>query len=479
MHRLILLVPLIVLAAETALAQSSGRFHLVRSSSGSKGAPDGGRFVFDDPRTVFQAGKDRQVMVAFEWQGPAGRHRCEGAWKDPSGKTVYTSEAEVNSRSTRFGVYWGLSLPDTVATGTWLVEARVDGEPAGVHAFQVQGDPVAAAPVRRALALAELYQRGLSQTLTLRTLDAKGVELGKTSGFFVAPGLVSTSFAGINAARVIRLLLPDSRQLETSDVVSWNVRDDWAILRFAGAPAQPVQRGKDLPRVGDRCFFLDAQGDGARVIVETTVIGQSGAEFRLGEGTSQASLGSPVFDEYGEVVGALAGPGLPGATLLDIHALGTVQGMRGSRARWPAVATDSQAASKTLVEMEAAGLFVRPLAPTPHFVNGVLGTGIERQGRVPQAVNQKTRFSRSEGQCVPFVTWSPARKEDTTNHFELFDASNRRLAATEPRKAKLRPGESFVQYWEIDLASLQPGIYRVDVVMGPDPVWRTFFRVAD
>jgi len=123
----------LAVAAEPARAQSTGRFHLVRSASGSKGAPDGTRFIFEDPRTVFQAGKDRQVLVTFEWQGPAGRHHCEGAWKDPSGRTVFTSAADVNVPGTRFGVYWGLSLPDTVATGTWVIETRVDGEQAGAY----------------------------------------------------------------------------------------------------------------------------------------------------------------------------------------------------------------------------------------------------------------------------------------------------------------------------------------------------------
>ena len=481
MLRLIMLAPLLVLAAETALAQSSGRFHLVRSASGSKGAPDGGRFVLEDPRNVFQAGKDRQVMVTFEWQGPAGRHRCEGAWKDPSGKTVFTSEAQVDARGARFGVYWGLSLPDTVATGTWVVETRVDGELAGAHAFQVQSEPATVTPVRRPLAVAELYQRGLSQTLTLRALDATGAELGRTSGFFVAPDLVSTSFAGINAARAIRIVAPDSRQLETSEVVSWNRRDDWALLRFAGASAQPVERGKAPPRVGDRCFFLDSQGEGARVIVETTVIGQAGDELTLGDGASEASHGAPILDEYGDVVATLAGTGLLGATAIDANVLGSAyaRGGRGSRARALAPATDAQGASKTLLDMETAGLFVKPLARTSHSVYGVLATGIQRQGRIPSPVNQTVRFSRSDGQCIPFVTWNPARKEDTTNHFELFDENNRRLGASEPMKTRLRPGEPFAQYWEIALASLKPGIYRIDLVLGPDPVWRTFFRVTD
>jgi hypothetical protein len=39
--------------------------------------------------------------------------------------------------------------------------------------------------------------------------------------------------------------------------------------------------------------------------------------------------------------------------------------------------------------------------------------------------------------------------------------------------------EPFVQYWTIPLSGLTPAIYRVDVKLGPDPVWRTFFRVTE
>jgi hypothetical protein len=180
--------------------------------------------------------------------------------------------------------------------------------------------------------------------------------------------------------------------------------------------------------------LLDAQADGSRAIVETAVTGLSGSgELVISDFVGDANVGAPVLNEYGESVGT------------------------------------------------ATGEFVRRLAHTPHFVNGVLGAGVERQGpaRIPFPVDQRFRFSRREESCVAFVTWNPARKEDSTVAFDLFDEDNRRLAGTDPVKAKLRPGESFVQYWTVPLARLVPGIYRVDVILGPDPVWRTFFRVTE
>jgi hypothetical protein len=80
---------------------------------------------------------------------------------------------------------------------------------------------------------------------------------------------------------------------------------------------------------------------------------------------------------------------------------------------------------------------------------------------------------------VVFLTWVPAKKEDATTAFELFDADNRKLAASEPKRTRLREGESFVQYWGVPLATLKAGIHRVDVLIGVNPVWRTFFVVTD
>jgi hypothetical protein len=476
----VLLVLLTSLVAAPASAESSGRFQLVRSASGSRGRPENGRFLIEDPRVAFQAGKDRQVLVLFEWQGPSGHHRCQGRWKDPTGNVVYTSESNVDARGPRFGVYWGLSLPDTVATGTWVVEALVDGEPAGVHALQILKEAGAAdVATRRALSLAELYQRGLRDTLTL---DVTGAGRHFTSGYFVSPELVATSLAGINAADTVRLVTPDGRALETREIAGWNVHEDWALLRFAGAGGRPPSRAPQEPEVGDRMYFLDFQGGSERVIIETTLIGRSAdGDLRLADVASEAGHGAPVFNEYGEMVAVLAGSGVLGAGVLDMVGLseaGYGIQTRGSRAR-PAVSASAAKVPRTLEELEQSGVFVRPVVQTPHAVIGILGTRLEQRGAIPVAGNQRFRFSRSDRQCVVFVTWSPARKEDAIDHFELYDRDNRRIGGTDPKKLRLRTGRPFVQYWKIPLDPLKPGLYRVDVVLGTDPVWRSFFRLAD
>jgi len=93
------------------------QFQFVRSASGSKGTPSGGRFSMEDPRTVFYVPEDRQVIVYMEWEGSPGKHHIEGFWKDPDGKVVTLSDFEYEAKDKRFGAFWTLSLADTTPIG--------------------------------------------------------------------------------------------------------------------------------------------------------------------------------------------------------------------------------------------------------------------------------------------------------------------------------------------------------------------------
>ena len=108
-----------------------------------------------------------------------------------------------------------------------------------------------------------------------------------------------------------------------------------------------------------------------------------------------------------------------------------------------------------------------------------MGTGVERQNGIPVASDQRFRFGPADPRCVVFMTWVPSTKEDAASVFELYDEDNRRLMASEERKLKMRSGQTFVQWWEIALSGLKPGLYRVDATKAGEPVWRTFFRLTD
>jgi hypothetical protein len=99
----------------------------------------------------------------------------------------------------------------------------------------------------------------------------------------------------------------------------------------------------------------------------------------------------------------------------------------------------------------------------------IFHAGQDRQVQRQCSSDSGSRRSRSS---------SPGRSGSEC-HFELFDEEGRLRGSSKPRKLRLRQGESFVQGWEIDLAALKAGVYRVDVVAGTAPLWRSFFRMID
>jgi hypothetical protein len=132
-----------LLRAQAAGGVQAGEsnFRVVRSVSGTRGAQQGGRYVIEDPRTVFYVPDDKQVIVYFEWDGSLGKHHFEGYWKSPEGKTVVISDFDYEAREKRFGAYWSLNLSDGMPVGLWTLEAHVDGEVTGAHSFQIVAAP--------------------------------------------------------------------------------------------------------------------------------------------------------------------------------------------------------------------------------------------------------------------------------------------------------------------------------------------------
>lgn len=140
------LAPIAALAALGAPLSPAGAapaedpIRLLRSGSGTRQTQRDGRFDVEDPRTAFTLPQDRQVLVFFEWDDvPPGRREFEGRWKDPSGEVVLVSPVTQQVSTRRFAVYWTLTLPETAASGRWMLEAIIDGRPAGSHPFEVRG----------------------------------------------------------------------------------------------------------------------------------------------------------------------------------------------------------------------------------------------------------------------------------------------------------------------------------------------------
>ena len=465
------------------------RFHLIRSVSGTKIHDESGRFAIDDPRTIFYIPADQQVVVYFTWEGPAGSHHFEGIWKDPAGKAVLISGFDYVADQTRFGGYFKMLLTEAPAPGTWTLEARVDGESAGSHTFQIMaaGRPAEATSTRHILTRSDIYNRTMAATVAIENLDQKGARRFVGSGFLIAPGQILTAFEVIESATKVRIRT-QGNLVEANEVVAWNRRQDWVILK-AAVDGPPLPKATMPLGVTDRCFFLDAAAENNRVLTETFQIGTrdlgaAGQRLNIGETFDRRTIGSPLLNDYGEVIGiiggSLLGGAFPGDSVYSSHnaLLGAVS--RGGLTIPINLIDESAGGPSSIAQLSATGQFMPTLTTTQDALSGSLSRGLNRKADPPRVVEEKYEFARGDGQAVVFISWLPEQKRKGVPALHLFNLDNRLIFESAGKK-KITVNTDRLSYsvWELNISTLPPGIYRIDVLLDVDTVWRTFFRVVE
>src|SRR5512141_842093 len=99
-------------------------------------------------------------------------------------------------------------LTESPAPGVWTLDARIDGESAGSHTFEViaAARPDDAMPTRHILTRAEIYNRVLVATVAVENVDIKGTRRFVGSGFLIAPGRILTAYEVIESASKVRIV---------------------------------------------------------------------------------------------------------------------------------------------------------------------------------------------------------------------------------------------------------------------------------
>ena len=420
------------------------------------------------------------MIVLFEWEGSPGLHRCEARWKDPSGKVVLVSPPiDHQATSRRFSIYWTLALPEALPGGLWAVETTVDGVAAGTHVFEIAGQP-ATAPT---LSQAELFQRASAAVATVESYAAGGAPLGQGPAVALDDEHVVTRFSLIDGAELIRLRAATGATLESREVGGWNRRGGWAVLRFPNHGLTTLKRSAASLGVGERCFVLDSGEDGSRMITEAAVVGQEAPPSSLARLSLGLAPASPVLDGKAELLGIVAEPGLEdrvGAVWLTAGLRASTYNPRGSAVLPIGRLPETHGTRATLADLEARGEFMKPLSPDQkHVISGIFAANVTRGGAVPMPQDQRTTFSRREGQVSLFIQWNPQGKQDSVTRLEIFDSDYRPVVKGTPDKVKLRPGNLFFQTWTLGVGQLPAGVYRVDVLLGDGPVWRGYIKLTD
>lgn len=477
-------------AQSGGVAASEVRYRVLRSLSGPKGTVQGGRFIMEDPRTVFYIPEDKQVTVYFDWEGPTGHHQFEALWRNPAGKVTVISNFAYEAHNRRFGGYWTLLLNESTETGLWTLEARIDGEAAGSYSFQIlatlRPPGSEGPPPRIPLAHAEIYKRAVSASVSVEAMDENGEKFNVGQGFFLGDGAIVTAFEVIDGAHKLRMVLSDGRVFETDSVLASNRWQDWAVLAAAPDPPLKLARAPAAPAVGDRVYAVDVASVGSRTILDLDVVGnnkfgRAGERLNITNSVSPAGMGGPLLNEYGEVLGLMGGSLVPGAgwtsAQFNYINLSLYSAIRGGLAVPISLVSLQGSKPATLAELHQAGMMIQRLKPGDGTYYGNLNRAAA--GSVAGPIDNKNEFRAREKQCAVRLIVRSGEKSKSTVTLRIFDADNQQLAESAPLKANFRPDESRIFDWKFQIANLPPGFYRVDAYVDVNPVWRTFFRITE
>lgn len=479
-----------------AAATSGTPYHVARSIAGAAGHEDNNKFVMDDPRSLFNAGKDSKVIVYFEWEGPLGPHHFEGLWKSPEGKIVLISDFRYEAKSLHYSGYWTMLLSEGTPSGEWNLEARIDGEPAGTLSFVITGSPVAhAPPPPQPLGLADLYRKATDATVTLEKLTPDGASVDKSSGFWVGDGQILTAFESIDGAASLRISLPSGGQATTDQVIAWNRWQDWAVLKVDANPKSFLKRTSNpAPNVGDRCSFLEWSAVGFKLtdgsITGTNSFPRAGARLLVASGVTPQSIGGALLDEFGNYVGVIGGSIVPSANPIRILYLLNDSGNPNATLDFDTTGLavplsllpnlPLSTAPTSLGELsnrgEFAALLVKSNSVQYMMVTNAVG---KDSGNIPLPRNSKQIFSKRETKASVYVNWQTTTKEKVMCGLRFFSADNKQIGSSKQQQVSLAPGKYVSTTWDFPLAQLSPGIYRVDLLINDKTSWREFIRVTD
>ncbi len=476
---LLVVVP-VTARAQTPAAQPPVPVHVLKISAGPAGKEADGAFLLTEERTIFSRSDDREVIVLFQWEGAAGAHKLAAQWRSPDGNLGSTSSVDYVAKDRRFGVYWRLPISPVMPLGSWSIETTVDGQPAGRLSFEIKDERVVAAVVKRPLSQSELYERLSQSFVVIERIGARGRQLEGAAGLAVS-GRVYTSLAAIDSAEAVYGVTADGKRLPLTDVVGLNRRQDWTVL--AGVPASGEPLGvaaADGVKVGDRVFSMEGGAVGSRVLVEGTLTGQSespsaGRRMLITLLTGPGTIGAPVVNEYGELIGIIGGVGMPGATRLIELLRARAETRALTLIPLNLIRFNPDQPGQSIATLLQKGELVAPLVGEEHVVSGGFAKAIGKAQTV-QAIDQREQFSSQDKTFVTYVSWNPQVRVRGQGMIRVFDIDNRPVAESAPGKVDVRKGQFVLSSWTIPVPA--PGTYRVETLLDGKPFWRGFVRIT-
>jgi S1-C subfamily serine protease len=466
-------------------AFAASPIRLLQSLSGPSGKTIGADFVLDEARNRFVFPKDNALVVYFKWEAPAGDHVLTGVWKQPDGRTSSISpDVKIQTTTTALSCYWIFSLTPELPNGVWTLEVRIDGQPAGSHAFEIAGMDTRA----RQLTVDQIFKTIGTSLVWIRKLDERGHRSDATTGFIIQSDTIATAFQSIDSASELEIEFSDGRKVRTKEVLAASRTGDWAILRAdtASLPAVLLGDPKEIS-VGERLAAFNVDSN-ARVIGVVDVGGQStvpgyGVRIQIEPAVSSEAVGGPLVGTSGRVLGILGGSLTQGAKIEP-------RAIKASPGLWTLIGTINSATAisevppspkgqvKSLDQLAREGVLTPAIAAMPEFAYGGTAASVPKRATDPSPPDS-SEFSRREPFVNVYSVWQRKAKLSRGQiSVSICDAENHVRGTVPPKKITLRDEPTRVSFAFVP-ASLLPGIYRIDVLWDGRPAWRTFIRISE
>jgi len=464
---------------------------MTRSLSGPSGKLVGQKFVLDEVRNRFVFPQDSALTVYFEFEAPKGDYTLTAYWKDPQGRTAGISpDIRMQTDTEQLNCYWVFMIDQHRASGVWTVEVRVNGEPAGSHAFELAvpappREPAAQAPAEPTLD--EIYRAAGRSLVWVHKFDANGKRIDSTSGFVAGPGAVLTAFQSIDMAASLEVEFADGTRSATDKVLASHRLQDWALVGAETRSVPPLETGKSADAVIGQQGIVFGIGAGAmRTIGAVDITGRGktpgfGERIHINPQLPPTAIGSPLLDRFGKAIGVIGGSTMPG-TWTDHRSWSIEAVVLSPRSGVMSVTPIDGVSLKpayppsTLREMLESGMLTPPVTKAPVFNFGALTDKISAD----LSYISKSQFQKKGPEVVVYTIWEGTRDiRKGLVSLAVYDLANRMRSKVEPKPLKL-PKSGMVKYvYTFSPSTLEPGVYRVDLLWDGLPTWRSNFAVVD
>jgi hypothetical protein len=282
--------------------------------------------------------------------------------------------------------------------------------------------------------------------------------------------------------------------VDITQVQIWNRWQDWAVLPATAPKSAGLARAAPKSwNVGTVCYYLETSSGSSRIITDSTIVGENtfpraGDRLNLSGSPSRSAIGSPLLNEFGEVIGMVGGSLAPGTDMLGSYMLaGNSTNFGANRIIRDGLAVpitlipspSAQAMATTLDGLAHSGQMLPLLASQDRVLLGELTSTLEKTQGTVSPLNSRQQFSRQDQKIYVYITWAATSNFKGLATMAIFDGDNRSIGQSKPLKVHLHSDQVSGSVWNIPITTLIPGIYRVDVSLGDDIAWRRFFRITD